>query len=367
MSQFCEFCGSVLNNGQCMNVRCATKENKQERANGKSPLKKPISLRERRKQMYEAERGAAPVPTTAESLRDLSAIEKGGIHEYREYEVVTRDEVSETWEPVREQPSEPRSSRPAPTACESEMNHREITSRHFYEEEAQRKAPKQKATSEQDTLDERSLARFAFFVSDYCREPGKVVSAAARKRDVGVGIILIIASVCLSTIGTLIFGITYLEDFFYRWIVSGAAMPILAYGFSLLFGKLYVSLSSVKKMREQEINYRPVTFRELFAVVTVASVFPNLLLLLSCVISPMDKSLQTFQFFALLLTVAWILCLILSLFAVYGGGLSLGGLLLTVGFGFLAFVVMRAVWVWYLTGEFTFALYVPLSVFLTGH
>ena len=206
--------------------------------------------------------------------------------------------------------------------------------------------------------------RLFCFVSDYCMNPGKEIAAAARERDLAVGLVLMLLSVCLSALGTLIFGALYLEDFLLRWVTCGIIVPLLAYGFSLLYGKAYVALSPVGKCRSKE-NPRGIgTFGELFSVITTASMGPNLILLLSCALSPLDKNLRLFQFFALLLTVVWIVSLLLTLFTVYGGEISLGGIILTVLFAFLAFVAMRTIWVWYLTGEFRFTLYVPLSVFM---
>ncbi|MBR6825214.1 MAG: hypothetical protein IKM59_01570, partial [Oscillospiraceae bacterium] len=110
-----------------------------------------------------------------------------------------------------------------------------------------------------------------------------------------------------------------------------------------------------------------IPFRSLFSLVGAASVLPNMILLLSTVFSPMDKSLRAFQFFALLLVAVWVASLLFSMVAAYGSYFTMGGLVLTVVFVFLAFVSMRAIWVWYLTGDFKFTLYLPLNVFFSGY
>ncbi len=362
MRQYCEFCGSVLYNGQCTNRTCAVNARNQEEMNGEPKLKKPISLQERRMQMFGT--GYRRIAVADESMGENSVTKKDPIYEQQTSAKVEHSEKETT---RQESAGKTQGMSSATTSVREETESKQDYKRQFYDQDAQEEERVEETRRDPDQMRMDTAKQFSYFLSDYYREPGKVVSAAARKRDAAKGLLLIIVSVCLSSVGTLLFGVTYLENFFSRWVVSGFVMPIFAYGFSLLYGKLYVSLDSVKAIRGQSINYRPVSFRELFTVVTVASAFPNLILLLSCVISPMDKSLETFQFFALLLTLAWILCLVLTLFSVYGGGLSLGSLLLTVCFGFFAFVIMRTVWVWYLTGEFTFALYIPLSVFLTGH
>lgn len=372
MRQYCEFCGSVLENGQCTNRTCAVNVRSREEMNGAPKLKKPISLQERRMQMFGT--GYRRIAVADESMGENSVTKKDPIYEQQtsvknehSEKETTRQEGNDQRQVLSSVTTSGREETGSKETGSKETESKEVYKRQFYDQDAQQEERMEEGRRDPDQMRVDTAKQFSYFLSDYYREPGKVVSAAARKRDVAKGVLLILVSVCLSSAGTLLFGVTYLENFFSRWVVSGFAMPILAYGLSLLYGKLYVSLDSVKAIRGQSINYNPVSFRELFTVVTVASAFPNLILLLSCVLSPMDKSLETFQFFALLLTFAWILCLVLTLFSVYGGGLTLGSLLLTVCFGFFAFVIMRTVWVWYLTGEFTFALYIPLSVFLTGH
>ena len=317
MEKFCRYCGCRLDNGLCTNPTCEAATRREEYA--ETVRKRPISLQERR--------------------RLLEAKEA---------------ENNQTWIPVEENGSVSYEHRGTAFVSEEQET--------AYDEDQE-----EQETRDTDLFSDSPVVRFLPFLSAYYREPGRVVKVAAVKQDVSMGVILIIASVCLSLLGTLIFGAVFLEDFLYRWVVVGGFVPLLAYGVALAFGQLYVYLSPAGRERRAGDREDHVTFREVFTVVTVSGVFPNLLLLLSCVISPLDESMQIFQSFALLLTVAWILCLMLSLFTVYGGGFSMAGLLLTVGFGLLAFSGMRSVWVWYLTGEFDFALLVPLSVFLTGH
>lgn len=299
MEKYCIFCGQALEQGVCVNAECPTNERNARQKSQSSSFKKPISLLERRRQMYEIEE---PAP-------------------------------SEVSPPV---------PNPEKTPDQTERG---------------------KAQETGET--ENGISRLFFFIYDYYREPGKVVAAAARKRDVGIATVLLLTSIMLSTLGTLLFGYVHLEDFFAPWILCGILTPILAYGVSLLYGRLFVFFNSEAGERRTKQEKEKLPFRELFPTVAVSSMFPNLLLLLSCILSPMDKSFGLFQFFALLITVSWVVSLIFSLFTVYGGKFSLGCLLFTVGFVFVALLTMRTLWVWYITGEFGFSLYIPLSIFFS--
>ena len=186
-------------------------------------------------------------------------------------------------------------------------------------------------------------------------------------------LLTVMASVLLSAVGTLIFGVLYLEDFFRRWVVAGLVTPVMAYGVSFLYGWLMTAPSR----RYWDTGDGKDAVTKLLSAVTSAGRIPNALLLLSCLLSPMDRSMSVFQCFSLLLVVAWVVCLCYRLMALSGrnfspdtpispaaGMLSKVAPIVTILFAFLALATMRAVWVWYLTGDFRFALHLPLSAFL---
>lgn len=326
MEKQCIYCGQITKNGICVNDRCPGKESPA-RLSEQAPItKRPMSLQERRRQMYEMENRK-----NRESQKEEVTSES----------VVTREKIE---------------------VLPRETNGHIRTERKV---SAETSKPAELTPSEEFLqLASGGFVSLLFFIADYYKEPGKVVAAAARKRDEGMGRLLFFTSVILSAIGTLLFGTIHLEDFFVRWVVCGLMAPFLAYGGSLLFGSLFAALSPTVQERRKREETR-LSFGELFSTVAVSSVFPNLLLLLTCVLSPMDRSMEIFQFFALLITLSWIVCLLFSLFTVYGGDFSLWGLLLTVAFVFFAFLGMRSLWVWYLTGDFRFSFYIPLSVFFS--
>lgn len=360
MRKFCRQCGTPLIQNRCVNPDCPGDEEDVQTTQEEQGCKRPITLRERRRRMYEAEL------RKSETEEETLIVEEEEIQE--ENEKAPSSEPQEQTQPPKEKEASATDPEKAPKPKTSEKTVQTESEKRPTPPKAKpgEQKPKEKEREKTQEADnnEGALLRLSFFVSDYYREPGRVVVAAARKRDTGIGLILIFVSLWLSALGTLIFGAMHLEDFFARWVVCGIVMPILAYGFSLLYGRLYIAFSPVGRNRKKGAPGSAVTFRELFAVVTVASVVPNQILFMSCILSPMDKELRIFQFFALLMTVAWILCLLFSLFTVYGGEFSFGGLVLTVAFGFLAFVALRAVWVWFLTGDFRLSLYIPLNVFM---
>ncbi len=165
-------------------------------------------------------------------------------------------------------------------------------------------------------------------------------------------------SVLASAIGTLIFGAMYLEDFILRWVVTGVITPMLAYGFSGLYGWLLIA--PIRKAQGPTGRLLP----ELISVVALSAKLPTALLILSCFLSPLDQNLGVFQFFALLLVIVWVVCLCHALLTSYKGPFSKWAPILTILFAFLALTTLRSIWVWYITGEFRFTLHIPLSVFL---
>lgn len=369
MEKYCIFCGQSLEHGSCANPQCRVNRKKKNQAPQPPSLRKPMSLRDRLRQIREAKEKEKPEEEeihTPEYEDSRSAI---GIVPYDEDESypapVAKDPpkpAAEENKPSATKPTEASKTPPAekepPTTTETDKAVAPKPDKAVAPKTDKAPAPKENAGASQDSPSNLSL-----FLGDYFGEPGKVVAAAARKRDVWVGIFLILVSVMASALGTLLFGIIHLEDFFAPWIVCGFFVPLLTYGFGLLYGYFFARFSPVGKERGERGEKIP--FGELFATVTVSGVLPNLLLLLSGVIAPVDKSLKVFQFFALLITVCWLVCLIFSLFTVYGGGFSMGGMIITVIFVFLALLAMRCLWVWYLTGELGFSLYIPLSIFLT--
>ena len=321
MEKYCIFCGHLLENGECVNPQCSAKVDGEERSSSVAGRKKPISLEQWRRQRYEADR--------QKTLR-------------QEGEPEDEEEAKEEETEAEQDPDDG---------------------------EDQESEEETDGTSEKEmggAFSPNILERLPCFLADYFRQPGRVVAAAVRRRDTGVAAAMFLTSFLLSAIGTFLFGAVYLEDFFSRWIGGGFVAPLLAYGISLLFSRVFTASRSGQPERGEGENHRDGSFRELFSLVGASAVIPNGILLLSCILGPLDGSLKLFQFFALLLTVAWMVCLLFSLFTVYGGVGSLGALLGIVAFVFLSFLLMRTLWVWYLTGVFRFSLHIPLSVFFAG-
>ena len=166
-----------------------------------------------------------------------------------------------------------------------------------------------------------------------------------------------IVAILASAIGTLIFGAMYLEDFLVRWLVVGVITPMVAFGFSALYGWLLMgSLAGHGEGHAHRMN-------SLLSGVALSARLPSVLLILSCFLSPLDKNMGVFQFFALLLVITWVVSLYHSLRSAYDGPFSKWTPLFTIAFAFLAFTTLRSLWVWFITGDFRFALYIPLHIF----
>lgn len=144
-------------------------------------------------------------------------------------------------------------------------------------------------------------------------------------------------------------------------------IPVMAYGAGFLFA--WILTASARGNTGEDIP-------KLVSAVASSTKIPNVLLLLSCFFSPLDKNMAIFQFFALLTVVAWVVCLCYELMTSFprktsaetpaspaAGLLSKGTPILIILFAFLALTSMRAIWVWYLTGDLRFTLHLPLNAF----
>lgn len=174
-------------------------------------------------------------------------------------------------------------------------------------------------------------------------------------REGRVDLLWILVSVLASAIGTLIFGAMYLEDFLLRWVVVGVVTPMVAFGFSALYGWLLTGFPVGEGLSDR--------ISSLLSGVALSARLPSVLLILSCFLSPLDKNMGVFQFFALLLVITWVVSLYHSLRSAYDGPFSKWTPLFTVAFAFLAFTTLRSLWVWFITGDFRFVLYIPLNIF----
>jgi hypothetical protein len=170
--------------------------------------------------------------------------------------------------------------------------------------------------------------------------------------DLRYGLAFMLLSLLLTAGSTLLYGLVHLEDFLLRWYVTGFMIPIFAFGFSYFF-----LLLTVKKFGGH------IDEKGLITTVGLSSVLPSVLQLLSLLFSTLDGSGRVFQFFALLILVTWLFSLLALSFAAHRVGINLWTILLSVAFAFLAIVALRAIWLWFLTGHFHFAFYLPSSLY----
>ncbi len=198
-------------------------------------------------------------------------------------------------------------------------------------------------------------------VTTRIRELRRDFSSDSDRGRFAMGLATLLISVILSACGTLLFGLMYLEDFLWRWFAVGVFAPLMAYAFTFLYGWLFRRLGGGERAAHSTRS----GMSELFSAITATAGIPNVLLLLTGLLAPMDKSLWIFQCFALLLTITWLASAVFSVVSKYPGACNRRTLLLTVLFVFLGFVTLRSLWVWYLVGEFRFALHIPLNIFFS--
>ena len=237
----------------------------------------------------------------------------------------------------------------------------------FYEEDFNESETAPPPTKARDSFGVRqTISQLFNTLISYCKDPLGTCHALAQEPRLRSSLSLVVITFCLSAIGTLALGIMHLEDFFFRWFCVGFVAPAAAFGGSLLFALLLTHLEQ-RALLQESINIPPKpNLSVLLSTIAASSIFPILLLAASALLSLIDDSLQLFQFFALLILITWVLSLILSLFSVCRIHFRPLTLFLSIGFLFLALVTMRPLWVWFLTGEFQFALYLPLGLFFGG-
>ena len=219
-------------------------------------------------------------------------------------------------------------------------------------------------TEESEPVEEETQVVKTLFLVDRSRK----VAHRVREELTGYGhIFTIMVSVLLSAVGTLIFSAMHLEDWFSRWVITGILVPVAAYVAGMVFVWILTGLATEGAT---EARLQPAR------VLASAARLPNRLLVLTCLLSPLDQTMTVFQFFALLLTVAWVVCLsyeamrsLLQSTSAEGTAPLASGMgsklvpVVVIAFAFLALVSFRAIWVWYLTGEFQMTFHLPLSIF----
>lgn len=190
------------------------------------------------------------------------------------------------------------------------------------------------------------------FLSLYFKDFWVAGGDLARRGDGVYGIAFMVLSVLITALSTLIYGMLHLEEFMTRWLMTGIVVPVLTCGISFGFVGLVVGRGRATSTLSSVAN-----------TAGVSAIFPSTIQLAAVLLTIGDKSGKVFQFFALLIYMTWMLSLVLSIFSAHRIKVGLMTLVLMVLFAFLTLVLLRSVWVWFLTGHFRAALYLPTSLY----
>ena len=340
MDLFCIFCGKPLtDDGVCANPDCKA-YTKQLSSTAKSAqtapgLKKPMPLIQRKQQILEQRR-------KKEEKEELLPPPSYADRPFQE-----------------EEPEIP------PAYMDTAVAYEESKARSLIKTTKERIHLPRMSFLSYDDEEPNVIQRLFSFIGDYYRDHQKTMENMRKNADTPIGIIMLLVSLWFSALGTMFLGAVRLEDFFFRWVGVGLFAPLLAYSMSYLFAGILVGFRGEHPGRANGyVPYR--RLREIFSVVGASATFPNLLLLLTGLLSPFNRSMEWFQFFALLLVIAWAVCLFMALTAAFKPVLSMKKVFAAIGFLFFAITIMRSLWVWFLTGVFDFTMFLPLNVFFTS-
>ena len=190
------------------------------------------------------------------------------------------------------------------------------------------------------------------FLPRYFRDFMGAGRSLAKSGDGTCGINLMFLSLVITALSTGLYAFLHLEESALRWFFVGMMVPTLTFGLCFVFVSLVIGQSRSSVSTSSVLN-----------TVALSAIYPATLQLISAIPSAMDKSGKVFQFFALLIFLTWIFSLYFTVFSVHRVKVKFSTLVITVVFGFLALVVLRTLWVWFLTGHFQFAFYLPTSLY----
>ena len=145
------------------------------------------------------------------------------------------------------------------------------------------------------------------------------------------------------------------HEFFVHWLLTIVLGPAIAYGIGI--GMVY-ALTSMSKLKAE--------FGGVLSVVGVSSTLPMMLLAASMLLSLIDSNGRVLAFFAVVIVLAWLLSLLLAILQTYDIKINLMTILAVIGVFFVAVILCRTLWHWYLGGEFAIQLYICDTLELMG-
>lgn len=350
MDRYCIFCGAPLvGDGPCPCISKYTKS---------SP-----GIQSAAKEKAQPQRQETPVSKTENTSRDLSPehrISKASANRKPRFFDFDAEETADQYamppEDIELLPEEEEDTEPVVwphrLSEEAEVEQEEQQDQEAEEEIEQEEDP----GAEEETHNRGSilsvLRNIPGFLCEYCVNFLPYGRELARAGDLRYGLAFMLVSIALSAGSTMIYGMFHLDEFFLRWYVAGFMTPVIAFAASFAF--VLVVMGRARSTASA---------KSIMVTVGLSSVFPSVLQFCSLILSTLDGDGKVFQFFALLILLTWLFSLFSLTFSIYRVKIGLGTLLLSVAFSFLAIVIIRAVWIWYLTGYSNFAFYLPSSLY----
>lgn len=195
-----------------------------------------------------------------------------------------------------------------------------------------------------------SLMKLPTMVLDYLKDNIATTRHLNQQSNLNHGLAFLLLTFCVNLLASLLPGLVLDVvspfNFFVHWFITILLGPALGYGIGI--GMIY-ALTSMNKIKAE--------FNGVLSVVGVSSTLPMALLAVSMILSLIDPYGRVLAFFAVIIVLAWLLSLLAATLQTYDIKLNLLNLLTVIGIFFVAIILIRTLWIWYLGGNFELYLY----------
>ena len=195
-----------------------------------------------------------------------------------------------------------------------------------------------------------SLVKLPTMILDYIKDISGTTRRLNQQSNLNHGLAFLLLTFAVNLLATLLPGLVLdcvsSYSFFVHWFVTILFGPAIAYGIGI--GMIY-ALTAMNKIKAD--------FNGVLSVVGVSSTLPMALLALSMILSLVDPAGRVLAFFAMLIVLTWLLSLLVATLQTYDIKLNLLNLLVVIGVFFVAIILVRTLWIWFLGGNFELYLY----------
>ncbi len=195
-----------------------------------------------------------------------------------------------------------------------------------------------------------SLRKLPAMILDYLKDNAGTARSLNQQSNLNHGLAFLLLTFAVNLLATLLPGLVLdcvsSFNFFVHWLITILLGPAIAYGIGI--GMVY-ALTATNKIKAE--------FNGVLSVVGVSSTLPMGLLALSMILSLVDPAGRVLAFFAMVIVLAWLLSVLAATLQTYDIKLNILNLLIVIGIFFVAIILVRTLWIWFLGGNFELYLY----------